>query len=99
VPASTTALLESVDADRAGRAAGLLDAGRQFGRVLGVALFGGLAGGAAVTGLHTVALLAATVLVVTTVFVRSRMTAPGPQDEALAQSGVAGSGARADRPW
>jgi MFS transporter, DHA2 family, methylenomycin A resistance protein len=46
VPALTTALLESVDADRAGLAAGLLNAGRQFGGALGVALFGRLAAGA-----------------------------------------------------
>lgn len=102
VPALTAALLESVDADRAGLAAGLLNAGRQFGGALGVALFGSLAGGAVVTGLHTGALVAATVLVATTiatvVFVRPRMTAHGHQDDPLVRSGVSGSGARADRP-
>jgi DHA2 family methylenomycin A resistance protein-like MFS transporter len=76
VPALNAALLESVDADRAGLAAGLLNAGRQFGGALGVALFGSLAGGAVVTGLHMGALVGAAVLVVTTtatvVFVRPR---------------------------
>jgi DHA2 family methylenomycin A resistance protein-like MFS transporter len=80
VPALTAALLESVDADRAGLAAGLLNAGRQFGGALGVALFGSLAaGGAVVTGLHMGALVGAAVLMATTtatvVFVRPRMTA------------------------
>jgi hypothetical protein len=37
VPALTAALLESVDADRAELAGGLLDTGRQFGGALGVA--------------------------------------------------------------
>jgi DHA2 family methylenomycin A resistance protein-like MFS transporter len=78
VPALTAALLESVDADRAGLAAGLLNAGRQFGGALGVALFGSLAaGGAVVTGLHMGALVGAAVLMATTtatvVFVRPRM--------------------------
>jgi DHA2 family methylenomycin A resistance protein-like MFS transporter len=76
VPALTAALLESVDAGHAGLAAGLLNAGRQFGGALGVALFGSLAGGAVVTGLHMGALISAAVLVATTiatvVFVRPR---------------------------
>ena len=76
VPALTAALIESVDAGRAGLAAGLLNAGRQFGGALGVALFGSLAGGAVVTGLHMGALVGAAVLLVTTtatvVFVRPR---------------------------
>jgi MFS transporter, DHA2 family, methylenomycin A resistance protein len=100
VPALTAALLESVDAERAGLAAGLLNAGRQLGGALGVALFGSLAGGAVVTGLHRGALVAAAVLVATTVatvvFVRPRTH--GRRDESLARSGVPGSGARADRP-
>jgi len=105
VPALTAALLESVDADRAGLAAGLLNAGRQFGGALGVALFGSLTGGAVVTGLHMGALVAAAAPVATTiatvVFVRpgmTGMTAHGQQDEPLARSGVPGSGARADCP-
>jgi DHA2 family methylenomycin A resistance protein-like MFS transporter len=79
VPALTTALLESVDADRAGLAAGLLNAGRQFGGALGVALFGTLAGGAVVTGLHVAAVVGAGLLAVTSVatavFARRRVPA------------------------
>ncbi|WP_433558263.1 MFS transporter [Pseudonocardia xinjiangensis] len=79
VPALTAVLLESVDAGRAGLAAGLLNAGRQFGGALGVALFGSLAaGGAVVAGLHMGAIVGAAVLVVTTtatvVLVRPRTT-------------------------
>ena len=71
VPALTTALLESVDADRAGLAAGLLNAGRQFGGALGVALFGTLAGSAVVTGLHVAAVVGAAILVTTVVATRT----------------------------
>jgi DHA2 family methylenomycin A resistance protein-like MFS transporter len=60
-------MLDSVDADRAGLAAGLLNAGRQFGGTLGVAVFGTLASGAVVTGLHTGALVGAAVLGLTTI--------------------------------
>ncbi|GAA1317592.1 MFS transporter [Pseudonocardia xinjiangensis] len=79
VPALTAVLLESVDAGRAGLAAGLLNAGRQFGGALGVALFGSLAaGGAVVAGLHMGAIVGAAVLAVTTtatvVLVRPRTT-------------------------
>jgi MFS transporter, DHA2 family, methylenomycin A resistance protein len=54
VPPLTSALLGSVDRSRSGIAAGVLNATRQTGSVLGVALFGALAGqaGAFMTGLH-----------------------------------------------
>jgi MFS transporter, DHA2 family, methylenomycin A resistance protein len=54
VPPLTSALLGSVDRSRSGIAAGVLNATRQTGSVLGVALFGSLAGqaGAFMTGLH-----------------------------------------------
>jgi DHA2 family methylenomycin A resistance protein-like MFS transporter len=46
VPPLTSALLGSVDKSRSGIAAGVLNATRQTGSVLGVALFGSLLGGA-----------------------------------------------------
>ncbi|WP_163568338.1 MFS transporter [Fodinicola feengrottensis] len=52
VPALTAALMGSVDADRAGMASGVLNAGRQFGGALGVAVFGTLAAGDFIAGLH-----------------------------------------------
>ncbi|MCX4097509.1 MFS transporter [Nocardia sp. alder85J] len=50
-------------ADQSGIASGLLNAGRQTGSVLGVAILGGLAGGVdRVAGLHTAAVVAALLL-------------------------------------
>jgi DHA2 family methylenomycin A resistance protein-like MFS transporter len=46
VPPLTSTLLGSVDASRSGIAAGVLNATRQTGSVLGVALFGSLLGAA-----------------------------------------------------
>jgi DHA2 family methylenomycin A resistance protein-like MFS transporter len=63
VPPLTSALLGSVDRSRSGIAAGVLNATRQTGSVLGVALFGSLAGsGAFMTGLRASLVIAATVL-------------------------------------
>jgi DHA2 family methylenomycin A resistance protein-like MFS transporter len=50
VPPLTSTLLGSVEKSRAGIAAGVLNATRQTGSVLGVALFGSLLGGAFVMG-------------------------------------------------
>jgi MFS transporter, DHA2 family, methylenomycin A resistance protein len=54
VPPLTSTLLGSVEKSRSGVAAGVLNATRQTGSVLGVALFGSLVGrsGAFVSGLH-----------------------------------------------
>jgi DHA2 family methylenomycin A resistance protein-like MFS transporter len=52
VPAITSALLGSVDQSRSGVASGTLNTARQTGSVVGVALFGSLASGSLVTGLH-----------------------------------------------
>jgi DHA2 family methylenomycin A resistance protein-like MFS transporter len=50
----TSALLGSVDKSRSGIAAGVLNATRQSGSVLGVALFGSLVGGDVfLAGAHT----------------------------------------------
>jgi DHA2 family methylenomycin A resistance protein-like MFS transporter len=53
MPAATAAVIEAAPADRAGIASGVLNASRQAGGAIGVALLGTLiAGGAFVTGLH-----------------------------------------------
>jgi DHA2 family methylenomycin A resistance protein-like MFS transporter len=63
VPPLTSALLGSVEKSRAGIAAGVLNSTRQTGSVLGVALFGSLAGQANVfmTGLHQSLMISAAV--------------------------------------
>jgi DHA2 family methylenomycin A resistance protein-like MFS transporter len=64
VPPLTSSLLGSVDRSRSGIAAGVLNATRQTGSVLGVALFGSLAGGTGTftTGLHASLTISAVVL-------------------------------------
>jgi|SRR5579871_5824892 len=65
VPPLTSTLLGSVEKQRSGVAAGVLNATRQTGSVLGVALFGALVGrnGAFMTGMHASLAIAAAVLV------------------------------------
>jgi MFS transporter, DHA2 family, methylenomycin A resistance protein len=57
-------MLGSVEKSRSGIAAGVLNATRQTGSVLGVALFGSLVGGAGsfMNGLHASLLISAAVL-------------------------------------
>lgn len=64
VPPLTSTLLGSVDKSRSGIAAGVLNATRQTGSVLGVALFGALVGrsGAFMAGLHASLIISAGVL-------------------------------------
>jgi DHA2 family methylenomycin A resistance protein-like MFS transporter len=65
VPAMTGAILASVPKERAGIASAVLNAGRQAGGAMGVALFGALAGAEAdhiVAGLHLSALVAVLLL-------------------------------------
>ncbi|MGV7211929.1 MFS transporter [Bradyrhizobium sp. UFLA05-112] len=62
VPPLTSTLLGSVEKARSGIAAGVLNATRQTGSVLGVALFGSLVAGNFMTGLHASLIIAATVL-------------------------------------
>ena len=54
MPAATAATIEAAPADRAGMASGALNASRQIGSTLGVAVFGTVTAGAAVfmTGYH-----------------------------------------------
>ena len=53
MPAATAAIIEAAPAQRAGIASGVLNASRQAGGAIGVALLGTLiAGGAFVPGLH-----------------------------------------------
>lgn len=67
VPALTVVLLHSVDAGQAGIASGVLNASRQFGGALGVAVFGALAAGGIVAGLRVALLIAAVALAVAVV--------------------------------
>jgi MFS transporter, DHA2 family, methylenomycin A resistance protein len=64
VPPLTSALLGSVEKSRSGIAAGVLNATRQTGSVLGVALFGSLVGQSStfMTGLHASLVISAGVL-------------------------------------
>ena len=64
VPPLTSTLLGSVEKSRSGIAAGVLNATRQTGSVLGVALFGSLVGQSAafMAGLHASLVIAAGVL-------------------------------------
>jgi DHA2 family methylenomycin A resistance protein-like MFS transporter len=64
VPPLTSTLLGSVEKSRSGIAAGVLNATRQTGSVLGVALFGSLVGGdnAFMTGAHVSLVISAAVL-------------------------------------
>ena len=59
VPPLTSALLGSVEKERSGIAAGVLNATRQTGSVIGVALFGAIVGGAGhfMAGAHAVLLI------------------------------------------
>jgi len=74
VPPLTSTLLGSVEKSRSGIAAGVLNATRQTGSVLGVALFGSLLGegGAFVRGAHTSLLISAFVLLVAAAIWRGR---------------------------
>jgi MFS transporter, DHA2 family, methylenomycin A resistance protein len=66
VPPLTSTLLGSVEKSRSGIAAGVLNATRQTGSVLGVALFGALVGqsSAFIAGLHASLIISAAVLLV-----------------------------------
>jgi DHA2 family methylenomycin A resistance protein-like MFS transporter len=65
VPPMTTSLLESVERSRAGVAAGTLNAMRQTGSLLGIALFGSLIAGKGqfFVGLHTALAISIAVLI------------------------------------
>jgi DHA2 family methylenomycin A resistance protein-like MFS transporter len=67
VPPITAALLDAVDAARAGLASGVLNAGRQLGGALGVAIFGVLLTGGFVTGMRISLAAGAALLVLTTI--------------------------------
>ncbi|MGW1027860.1 MFS transporter [Streptomyces sp. NPDC002577] len=78
VTALTALLLEKVPAERAGVASGVLNAARQLGGALAVAVFGALVAGRAefVSGLHTSLLIAAATVaasVVATVLLRTQV--------------------------
>jgi DHA2 family methylenomycin A resistance protein-like MFS transporter len=64
VPPLTATLLGSVEKSRSGVAAGVLNATRQTGSVLGVALFGSLIGQTFLTGAHAALIVSALLLAV-----------------------------------
>jgi MFS transporter, DHA2 family, methylenomycin A resistance protein len=68
-PPATAVLLDAVPHQQAGVASGVFNTSRQVGGALAVAVFGGLLAGPAtfVRGVHTSLLIAAAVLVLTTV--------------------------------
>ncbi|MFH8368313.1 MFS transporter [Streptomyces sp. NPDC018031] len=77
VPPLTAAMMDAVPAERAGLAAGVLNAARQVAGGLGIAAFGALIAGGFVTGMRVSLLISAGLLVVTsvaTVWMR-----PGPR--------------------
>ncbi|MBE7188763.1 MFS transporter [Jatrophihabitans endophyticus] len=65
VPAMTSALLGTVDADRSGVASGTLNTARQTGSVVGVALFGSLFAAGGIGGLHALLVVAIGLAVIT----------------------------------
>jgi DHA2 family methylenomycin A resistance protein-like MFS transporter len=86
VPAMTTAVLAGVDKTQSGVASGVLNAARQAGGAVGVAVFGALAAGGRdhiVPGLHASAAVAAGLLVlaagVAAVGVKARPSRPPPR--------------------
>jgi DHA2 family methylenomycin A resistance protein-like MFS transporter len=87
VPPLTSAMLESVPHERAGLASGVLSAARQFGGAIGVALLGALIAGSAgfLTGMRISLIVAAAVLVATTVGVAVFLPG-GPKSEPVMRS-------------
>lgn len=79
VPPLTSTLLGSVDRARSGIAAGVLNATRQTGSVLGVALFGSLVASdsAFMTGLHQSLIISAAVLLLAAAVIGLGAKAPG----------------------
>jgi MFS transporter, DHA2 family, methylenomycin A resistance protein len=74
VPAMTAAILSSVDRARSGAASAVLNAARQVGGAIGVAVFGGFSGVRAeqiASGLKLAALTAATLFIIATVIALS----------------------------
>ena len=62
LPSLTFVLLEAIPADQAGLAGGLLNASRQTGGALAVALFGALVSGSFLTGMRASMLISAALL-------------------------------------
>ena len=83
VPAMTTLTLSSVERPSSGTATGALNAARQVGGALGVAVFGGLvANDRIVAGLREAACIAAALMIVAAVVAASRRPAPHSGDRA-----------------
>jgi DHA2 family methylenomycin A resistance protein-like MFS transporter len=78
VPAMTTCVLASVERARAGTASAVLNAARQSGGAVGVALFGGMAAGDLVAGVRTSGLLSSGLLLVAAAVVSLGLRSPAP---------------------
>ena len=76
VPAMTTCILASAERARAGTASAVLNAARQAGGAVGVALFGGLAAGGLVPGVRSSGLLSAGLLLGATALAVLAIPAP-----------------------
>jgi DHA2 family methylenomycin A resistance protein-like MFS transporter len=87
VPPLTSTLLGSVEKSRSGVAAGVLNATRQTGSVLGVALFGSLIGekGAFMAGMHAALMISAALLVIAALAVWRSATRAARQGSCLAE--------------
>ncbi len=94
VPAMTTAVLASVDKQVSGRAAGALNAARQAGGAIGVAVFGAMAAGGGtddiVTGLHRSALLAIVLLLLAALIAHFGLAPAGTAKASAAAGRFAG---------
>jgi DHA2 family methylenomycin A resistance protein-like MFS transporter len=76
IPALTTVMMDAVPAERAGLAAGVLNAARQISGGLGVAVFGALVAGGFAAGLRASLAVAAALLALTFLLGCRRVTAP-----------------------
>lgn len=78
IPPLTTALMEAVPAERGGLAAGVLNAARQLGGALGVAVDGALIGGGFIGGMHISVLVGAIATLASAILVAASLRQPRP---------------------
>lgn len=100
MPAATTSVMESASAGHDGTAAALLNAGRQLGSALGVALFGSLSARHLLSGMHVSAVLAATAFVAgaATAALTASALGGGPSGRALSTPAARAVAGRPRRP-
>jgi MFS transporter, DHA2 family, methylenomycin A resistance protein len=88
MPAATTAVVESAPGDRAGAAAGVINASRQVGGLIGVALLGSLVSGGLDAGLRPALLVAAGAFAVGALAAAGWIGRPGAHGRADARRGT-----------